>query len=85
MEGSDPAAEGQALRLAVTGTFRLESGYDFLEVWSWQNGAWQRVRRYTGSAGPALTDSFPGRYHHLRFVSDSSVVDQGFNVRAQWR
>ncbi len=78
-------AGSQALRLATTGTFRLESSYDFLEVWTWTNGAWQRARRYTGTTGPALTDTFAGRYFYLRFLSDSSVVDHGFTVSAEWR
>lgn len=75
----------QALRLLTAAGFSLEANYDFLEVWTWKNGAWERVRRYTGTAGPAATDEFPGRYHYLRFVSDSSVTRPGFRVDAQWR
>ncbi len=78
-------AEAQALRLIASGTFRLERNYDFLEVWAWQNGAWTRVRRYTGTTAPATTDSFTGRYFYLRFVSDSSVTDHGFDITPQWR
>lgn len=74
-----------AMRLAASGTFRLENGYDYLEVWTWRGGAWARVARYTGATAPALTTEFAGRYHYLRFVSDSSVVDHGFDVRAEWR
>ncbi len=78
-------AEAQAMRLVTTGSFQLESGYDFLEVWSWQAGAWKRVARYTGALGPDASVEFTGRYHYLRFVSDSSVVAHGFDVRAEWR
>jgi hypothetical protein len=77
-------SEAQALRLNAS-SFRLEPGYDFLEVWTFTNGAWVRVARYTGSAGPRATDEFPGRFHYLRFVSDSSITDQGFRVDAEWR
>ncbi|MBA2538974.1 MAG: hypothetical protein H0V17_05010 [Deltaproteobacteria bacterium] len=73
----------QALRLLAP-SFALEANYDFLEVWTW-NGAWQRVARFTGSAGPAATTEFAGRYHYLRFVSDSSVTKQGFRLDAEWR
>jgi hypothetical protein len=76
--------EAQALRLAVA-RFRLENSYDKLEVWSWRNGAWTKVKTYTGTVGPALTEEFPGQYHYLRFVSDSSVTDQGVALDAQWR
>ncbi len=77
-------AEAQALRL-VAASFRTERNYDFLEVWSYKNGAWVLDRRYTGSAGPLATDELAGRFHYLRFVSDSSVTDQGFRVDAEWR
>lgn len=75
----------QAMRLVTAAGFSLEAGYDFLEVWTWSNGAWERVTRYTGTVGPAATDEFPGRYHYLRFVSDSSITKHGFRVDAQWR
>ena len=78
-------AGAQALRLVPSGTFALEANYDFLEVWTWKNGAWALVKRYTGTTGPAATEEFPGRYHYLRFVSDSSVTKQGFRVAAEWR
>ncbi len=77
-------ANAQAMRI-VTASFRLERNYDFLEVWSWTNGAWALDKRYTGTTGPAITEEFAGRYHYLRFVSDSSVTDQGFAVTAEWR
>lgn len=77
-------AEAQALRLRTT-RFRTEAGYDKLEVWTWKNGAWALVETYTGSAGPALTDELPGRYHYLRFVSDSSVTAAGVALDAEWR
>ncbi|HEU0031318.1 MAG TPA: Kazal-type serine protease inhibitor domain-containing protein [Kofleriaceae bacterium] len=76
-------AEAQALRL-VTASFALERDYDYLEVWTYQAGAWVRVARYTGTQGPG-GEEFAGRYHYLRFVSDSSIVDQGFRVDAEWR
>ena len=78
-------AGAQALRLVGARASRLEANYDFLEVWTWKNGAWVRVKRFTGTAGPAATEEFPGRYHYLRFVSDSSVTRYGFRVDAQWR
>lgn len=77
-------AGAQALRLTADPGFSLEAGYDFLEVWTWQGGAWQRVKRYTGTAGPT-GDELPGRYHYLRFVSDSSITRYGFRVTTQWR
>ncbi len=73
------------MRLAMTGVFSLEQNYDFLEVWTWQNNAWVRSRRYTGTVGPAASDEFPGKYFYLKFVSDSSVTKEGFNVLAQYR
>jgi hypothetical protein len=77
-------AEAQAIRLN-TASFKLERNYDFLEVWTWTNGAWVRAKRFTGTTGPALTEEFAGRYFYLRFVSDSSVNDQGFRLDAEWR
>ena len=77
-------AEAQALRLVAT-RFRLENNYDKLEVWTWKNGAWTKIKTYTGTAGPTATDEFPGQYHYLRFTSDSSVTDQGVALDAQWR
>jgi hypothetical protein len=77
-------ANAQAMRVA-TASFRLERNYDFLEVWTWKNGAWALDKRFTGTTGPAITEEFAGRYHYLRFVSDSSVNDQGFVVTADWR
>lgn len=78
------AATAQALRLTAA-SFALENGYDFLEVWTWTNGAWKQVGRFTGNSGPATAQEFVGRYHYLRFVSDSSVTKQGFRVDAEWR
>lgn len=72
------------LRLVVNGRFELENNYDFLEVYAWQNAKWVMVKRYTGTAGPALTDEFPGQYFYLRLVSDSSVTKYGFDVSAQY-
>ena len=75
----------QAVRVIADAGFSLEANYDFLEVWSWVNGAWKQMKRYTGTAGPTSADEFPGRYHYLRFVSDSSVNKQGFRVAADYR
>jgi hypothetical protein len=77
-------AEAQAMRLVPVGSFRLEPGYDFLEVWTWQSGAWRRVQRYTGATAPATVE-LAGRYHYLHFVSDSSITDTGFVLDAEWR
>lgn len=76
------SAEGK-LRLVKTGTFDLETNYDYLEVWVWLNAKWTRIKRYTGTVGPVLTDEFTGRYFQLKFVSDSSVTKYGFNVSAE--
>jgi len=72
------------VRLVVAGRFELENNYDFLEVYSWVNGAWKLVKRYTGTVGPAATDALVGQYHYLRLVSDSSVTKYGFDVTAQF-
>ncbi len=74
-----------SLRLAMTGVFSLENNYDFLEVWAWDGSAWVRVKRFTGTVGPSANDTFTGRYFYLKFVSDSSVTKEGFNVLAQYR
>ncbi|MCB9562723.1 MAG: hypothetical protein H6709_03040 [Kofleriaceae bacterium] len=79
-----PAGATKA-RLVVSGAFELEQGYDKLEVWSWRNGAWTKIRTYTGTTGPALTDELTGAYHYLHFVSDSSVVKQGFTLTAEYQ
>lgn len=78
-------AGAQALRLTTASGFALEANFDFLEVWTWTNGAWKLDHRYTGTTGPAATEEFPGRYHYLRFVSDSSVNKQGFRIDAEYR
>lgn len=77
-------AEAQALRLNAT-KFRTEAGYDKLEVWTWQNNDWVLKATFSGTTGPALTQEFPGQYHYLHFVSDSSVTDSGVTLDAQWR
>lgn len=77
-------AGANRLRLVTAGVFELEANYDFLEVWSWVNSAWVRTKRYTGAVGPSTNDEFAGRYFYLKFVSDSSVVREGFNVVAQY-
>ena len=51
---------------------------------AWQNNAWVRVKRYTGTAGPVLTDEFTGRYFYLRLASDSSVTKHGFDIAVQY-
>lgn len=78
-------AGAQSLRLVTDAGFSLEAGYDFLEVWSWVNGAWKMDKRYTGTTGPSATEEFAGQYHYLRFVSDSSVNKAGFKVTPEWR
>jgi hypothetical protein len=77
-------AGAQTMRLSTL-RFATETTYDKLEVWSWKNGAWTKIKTYTGSLGPALTDEFPGQYHYLKFVSDSSVVKAGVSVDVQYR
>ncbi len=73
----------QAMRLSAT-SFEMENNYDFLEVWTWQNGNWVRVNRYTGTAGPR-EDEYAGRYFYLHFVSDYSVAKYGFELTAEYR
>lgn len=72
------------VRLVTSGTFNLETNYDKLEVWSWRNSAWVKVKTYTGTVAPALGDEFAGQYHQLHFVSDSSVTRHGFDMTAQF-
>jgi hypothetical protein len=72
------------VRLVVTGVFELERNYDFLEVYTWSGTRWERVRRYTGTVGPALTEELTGRYHYVKIVTDSSVVKHGFDLTAQY-
>jgi hypothetical protein len=74
-----------AMHLTMTGVFDLEPGYDVLDVWTWKNGAWQRVKRYTGAVGPSASDVFEGRYHYLHFASDYSITGEGFSLGAQYR
>jgi hypothetical protein len=73
-----------SMRLITAGVFELEQGYDKLEIWTWKNGAWHRVRTFTGTVGPSAADEFPGRYHYLHFVSDYSVTKEGFNLIAEY-
>jgi hypothetical protein len=77
-------AGAQAMRL-VTSRFATEAGYDKLEVWSWKNGAWAKMKTYSGTSGPALTDEFTGQYHYVKFVSDSSVTAAGVSFDAEYR
>jgi hypothetical protein len=77
-------AEAAALRLKIA-SFATERNYDFLEVWTWTNGAWAKTKSYTGPVGTITTEEFPGRYFYLRFVSDSSVTGQGVTLDAEWR
>lgn len=72
------------VRLVVRPPFELEANYDFLEVYTWSGTRWNRVRRYTGNVGPALTDELVGRYHYVKIVSDSSVTRYGFDITAQY-
>ena len=73
------------LRLVMAGVFNLEANYDFLEVWTWNGTAWTRTKRYTGLVGPAVSEEFSGRYFYLKFVSDSSVTREGFNLVAEYQ
>lgn len=75
---------GAKMRLVASGTFQLEQGYDKLEVWAWRNGAWVKVKTYTGSVGPAATDEFAGQYFYLHLVTDSSVQKHGFELTAEY-
>jgi Kazal-type serine protease inhibitor-like protein len=72
------------LRLVSTGTFNLEQGYDKLEVFVRVNGAWSKVKTYTGTVAPAATDELVGTEFSLHFVSDSSVTKHGFSLTAQY-
>ncbi|KAB2894979.1 MAG: hypothetical protein F9K40_16350 [Kofleriaceae bacterium] len=77
-------AGAQKMRLLASGAFDLERNYDWLEVYAWQNNAWVRVQRYTGTTPPGSTDEFAGRYFYLRLATDSSVVKHGFDVTVQY-
>ncbi|HUQ07798.1 MAG TPA: Kazal-type serine protease inhibitor domain-containing protein [Kofleriaceae bacterium] len=72
------------MRLLWSGTFALETNYDFLEVHTWDGAKWVLTKRYTGTVGPGSTDEFTGRYFYLRLASDSSVTKHGFNVTVQY-
>jgi hypothetical protein len=76
-------SDATKMRLVINGRFELEAGYDFVEVWAWQNGAWTQVKKYTGTVGPLPTDEFAGRYFYLKFVTDSSVTKYGFSLTAE--
>ncbi len=54
-------------------------------MWTFKTGSWVLVKRFTGTVGPTATEELAGRFHYLRFVSDSSVTDQGFRLDAEWR
>ena len=61
-----------AFKGSVTATgFALEANYDFLEVWSWVNGAWKQVKRYTGTTPPAT-------YAEVWFTSVDIAVESRF-------
>lgn len=77
-------AGAKAMRLDNAGTFSLESGYDFLEVWSWNGTAWRKSASFTGTNAPTGQE-FPGRYHYLHLVSDYSVTAHGFDLSAEYR
>lgn len=77
-------AGAQAMRIR-TSRFATEASYDKLEVWTWKNGAWAKIKMYSGSAGPALTEEFAGQYHYVKFVSDSSVTGAGVSLDAEYR
>jgi hypothetical protein len=72
------------VRLVAAGTFATENTYDKLEVWAWKNGAWIKVKTYTGTVGPVASDELAGQYFYLHFVSDSSVTARGFDLTAQY-
>ena len=81
----DAPAGARKVRLRVVPPFELEAGYDFLEVWARNaSGEWVVIKRYTGNAGPALTDEFAGRSFWLRLASDASITRYGFDLTAEW-
>ena len=41
--------------------------------------------KYALSCFGSANDEFPGQYFYLKFVSDSSVTRDGFNVSAEYR
>jgi len=75
-EAYPPAGETK-LRLVTIGTFELENQHDSLEVWAFQNSAWVRIKRYTGTIGPSLTEEFVGQYFYLKLAIDPSrrIID----------
>jgi hypothetical protein len=78
-------AGATAARIVVNGTFATEAGYDKLELWSWRNGQWIKIKTFSGNNGPQLTDELTGQFHYLHFVSDSSVTKHGFELTAQYK
>jgi hypothetical protein len=46
-------------------------------VWAFQNSAWVRIKRYTGTIGPSLTEEFVGQYFYLKLAIDPSrrIID----------
>lgn len=80
----DLPAGATKMRLVNSGTFALENNYDKLEVWVWRNGAWAKLKTYTGSVAPAPAYEFTGARFQLHFVSDSSVTQRGFDLTAEY-
>ena len=76
------APSGSRLRLTFN-YFGLESGTcstkDYLEVRDGSSSTSTRKGTYCGSYAPSMTSS--GRYHWIRFPSDSSVTYKGFEAR----
>lgn len=64
--------------------FSLESGYDFLELWSWDGQRWVLDTRLTGDQPAGASFELGGRYHYLHFVSDRSVTRSGFAATARY-
>lgn len=78
------APEGAASVRIELDRFSLESGYDFVDVWSWNGQSWFRAARLTGDEDSGTFYELGGRYHYLHFVSDYSVTGDGFAISASY-
>ena len=65
-------------------SFALESGYDVLDVWTWNGQRWFRSLRLTGDEPAGATYELGGRYHYVHFASDFSVTRDGFAIAASY-
>ena len=68
-----------------SGALARSRNYDFFALWAFQNSAWVRIKRYTGTTGPSLTEELIGQYFYLKLATDASTTKYGFKVSAEYR